>query len=382
MRTCFIHVGTHKTGTTSIQATLASHPTELARAGYIYPSTGRSGTSTAHHNTAFQLLSDDRFCEDGGALEELLDAIGKSELDVILSSEEFTRALHFNNADFSKFIYNICGICPRTTLIIYLRRQDSYIRSAYFERLKSGFTLTFEEYAMKRLDFDLREFPLDYSRLLAAADFPGVEMIVRSYDAVRDGLVVSDFLKILGLNPSEFRADATVNVEQPLTATFGQYYQNRMGRLPTEAERQIIDAIIPSFSSSKLRMGEAIRAAVARRFEQSNKDIAMRLGLPELVEGTPSKAETGFAIDPIFSAELPIAVCALAGMKERLDRTDVALAEAQSLAIERFHEIKSLQERLDRTNGSLSEAQSLAIERFHEIAHLRETLNRKDAAEQ
>jgi hypothetical protein len=401
MRTCYIHLGTHKTGTTSIQMTLGRHAEVLARSGYLYPLTCRPDDAPAQHNVAFSLRDDPRFRRSNGTIEELLEEIKTSSLDIILSSEEFSHALHYEPKKFQELVDQIASLCPRIVILIYLRRQIDYIRSNYFERLKSGFALTFEDYAMQRLEFELSEFPLDYSKLISAIDnLKGVEAIVRSYDAVRNGRVVSDFLQVVGLPPSEFDIDAGVNLEQSLAESFGRYYQNRMGRPATGAEQDIINAIVPALSAAKLRMADSTRAVVTQRFRKSNEEIATRFGLPDLTSDPPPPVEPAFIIDHIFSAELPIAIKALAGfsdepgasdsvfavaqrlamkrlhgaeaVQERLDRTDAALAKAQSLAIERFHEIKALQARLDITDAALSEAQSLAIERFQEIKRLEE----------
>jgi hypothetical protein len=401
MRACYIHLGTHKTGTTSIQMILGRHAEVLARFGFLYPLTGRPDDAPAQHNIAFSLRDDPRFRRSDGTIEELLEEIKGSNLDVILSSEEFSHALHYEPEKFRKLVDQIASLCPRIVIVIYLRRQVEYIRSNYFERLKSGFALTFEEYAMKRLESELSEFPLDYSKLISAIDnLATTEVIVRSYDAVRNGRVVADFLEVVGLPAQEFDIDAGVNVEQSLAETFGRYYQNRMGRPATTTEQDIINSTVPALSTQKLRMADSTRAVVTQRFRQSNNAIASRFDLPHLSSEPPSPVEAAFIIDHIFSAELPVAINALAELSERLgtsnvvlgvaqnlaavrldqiaalqarlDKTDLALAEVQKLAIERFHEIKTLQARLDVTDAALSEAQSLAIQRFQEIKRLEE----------
>ena len=70
----------------------------------------------------------------------------------------------------------------------------------------------------------------------------------------------------------------------------------------------------------------------------------------------------------------------IASLSERLVRTDVALAKAQSLAIQRAEEIGSLTEGLERTDASLGQAQSLAHARAGEIASLSGRLDDTDAA--
>ena len=341
--------------------TLGRHEGTLTRSGYLYPLTGRTQNFPAHHNIAFGLRGDARFRRADGTVDDLIDEIEDSDLDVILSSEEFSHAIHHSFENFSGFVDRLQPVCPRIILIIYLRKQANYLRSNYFERLKSGLCMTFEEYAMRRLDADLCEFPLDYSKLLSAANgLENAETIVRSYDAVREGDAVSDFLEIVGLPTEQFSLDARVNVEEPLAASFRRFFQNRTGRAANNDEQQIIDAIVATLSKRALRVGDATWSAVIRKFEKPNGNIAARFGLAELAEDIASPADSGAVIDHIFTAELLGIVKALAWLPERLGRTDAALAEAQSLAIERFYAIKDLEERLDRTASALAEAQAFA----------------------
>src|SRR5204862_1632178 len=72
-RELLLHVGTHKTGTTSLQVTLADLSADLAARGILYPETGRVGAG--HHNIAWGLVGDRRFDRGVGYLDELADEI-------------------------------------------------------------------------------------------------------------------------------------------------------------------------------------------------------------------------------------------------------------------------------------------------------------------
>ena len=47
--TCHIHIGLHKTGSTSIQKMLAAEHGRLAAAGFYCALTGRNQSGVAHH---------------------------------------------------------------------------------------------------------------------------------------------------------------------------------------------------------------------------------------------------------------------------------------------------------------------------------------------
>ena len=92
MRKCFLHIGTHKTGSTSIQRTLTICPDNLERHGFFYPYRGRGADFVAHHNIAWEIIGDARYDSRHGTIGALLREIGRSDQNVILSSEDFSIA--------------------------------------------------------------------------------------------------------------------------------------------------------------------------------------------------------------------------------------------------------------------------------------------------
>jgi lipopolysaccharide biosynthesis glycosyltransferase len=60
----------------------------------------------------------------------------------------------------------------------------------------------------------------------------------------------------------------------------------------------------------------------------------------------------------------------IAALSDRLNRTHDALTQTQTLAVARAKEIAALSDRLDRTHEALAETQTLAVERAEEIAAL------------
>ena len=89
-KTLYLHVGTHKTGTTAIQALLATRSEVFARSGLFVPRTGRTDEASGHHNIAWQLNDDPRYRPECGTLEGLCGELKASPHPVaILSSEDF-----------------------------------------------------------------------------------------------------------------------------------------------------------------------------------------------------------------------------------------------------------------------------------------------------
>ena len=90
-----IHAGTHKTGTTSLQALFTQHRKTLRERGILYPLTGvlPNGTGIdSQTNIAWELMGHDSFDPAVGVLDELIAEVASSGCEkVLLSSEEFAR---------------------------------------------------------------------------------------------------------------------------------------------------------------------------------------------------------------------------------------------------------------------------------------------------
>jgi len=54
-KTLFVHIGTHKTGTTSIQNFLRNHATSLNECGVFVPKSGTLDENSGHHNIAWEM---------------------------------------------------------------------------------------------------------------------------------------------------------------------------------------------------------------------------------------------------------------------------------------------------------------------------------------
>jgi hypothetical protein len=130
-----IHIGAHKTGTTSLQTLFHENREELAGLGYCYP---RSGVSnTAQHRLAYALLKMlDRANGDvpnfSAEAKDICNEIGKSNCPAAVVSSEFFFALSPENAAkikdaFSQFEIKILAV---------LRRPDTMFESIYNQAVK------------------------------------------------------------------------------------------------------------------------------------------------------------------------------------------------------------------------------------------------------
>lgn len=132
--TIYLHIGLHKTGTTTIQNLLRHNQDILARGGALYLRTGR--ISNGHHGLAQSLV-----LEDGTRFQAAIHDV-KAEIDraysegistILISSEVFCRVgvnnLHRLRQALSSYDVKV---------VAFFRRQDEMAVSHYCEFVKRG----------------------------------------------------------------------------------------------------------------------------------------------------------------------------------------------------------------------------------------------------
>ncbi|MCD4754003.1 MAG: hypothetical protein K8R40_13115 [Anaerolineaceae bacterium] len=140
----FLHIGTHKTATTTIQKGCVGNSTALQGAGWFYPTTGMF--MVGQHNIAWGMASGHeqpwnhinywvRFRHEWGGIDALKEEINASpEENIILSSEDFdglrTGRIQLLADKLSSYDVEV---------IVYLREQASLLQSAWAQFVKSGF---------------------------------------------------------------------------------------------------------------------------------------------------------------------------------------------------------------------------------------------------
>jgi hypothetical protein len=203
----FLHIGTHKTGSSSIQKVMSAKRDVLAQHGFYYPADGayyldsEFSQSLAAHALLKRhpsYISHIKFDQEK-CLAELERDINKTTLsNIIVSSEHFSLAqtveeMQLMHDYFYSFVDSV-------TVIIYLRRQDLRLESSWSQRVKTGdITLSFEAYVREHMCDPVWDY-YQYLNLLTNI-FGKHSVIVRPFE--KDQLygqdVVCDFMRILGL---------------------------------------------------------------------------------------------------------------------------------------------------------------------------------------
>lgn len=203
MRRLYIHIGTHKTGTTSLQWYLGRHARTLKGYGYYVPSTGRLSRHFAgHHNVAWAALGDARAQPAFGDVDALLAELEASRaVQAVISSEDF-ELLADRPRELRRFEERLTAAGWTPIYLMFLRSPGSYTLSMFDELNKNGNSVHFGSFFDQVLsrgiyrtggDYVLHvDYDLFVAKWRAAARG---ELRIRSYDVASSGRgVVPEFI--------------------------------------------------------------------------------------------------------------------------------------------------------------------------------------------
>ncbi|SDZ94205.1 hypothetical protein [Microbulbifer marinus] len=203
MRTLYLHIGYHKTASSSLQLALKRHADRLLEQGYEFVSLGKNGNSSA---------AVDVRKENGGLsfgpnrrLEQLL-ANSRGER-VIVSGE------HFSFLHSAEDIEQVRACCEKffddVVVIVYLRRQDRQAmsfkqqsaRASERDWSSSSKLMGHSEGAFPELNEAVKTYYDYFAKLqLWEQSFGLPSLRVRDFDVAREssGDIVTDFAALLG----------------------------------------------------------------------------------------------------------------------------------------------------------------------------------------
>lgn len=314
MRRFFIHIGTHKTGTTHIQRALRSNKDRLADFGFIYPNAGIIPEHDGHHNIAWEVSADRRHDRKWGTVDQLLCEVGLCNGNVIISSEDFSSALA-DPGNLDAFFSQLERQGFQVNVIVYLRSQVDYIKSLYVELLKHGFSTSFDLFLEHLLDRDTIQsaeneqvWNLNYSSWLEGIPRSDTrQVIVRSYDDVRKNSLLADMFSTLELQAGDFALDTNQRVNESWSpgAIFAQFYLSNLTRQSTPKDIELSNWLADLFASKSLAIREETAHRIQNKYRTSNEELKRRYGI-SLLQGSfqiePEKNnENVLFIEDVFS---------------------------------------------------------------------------------
>ncbi|MCP4476131.1 MAG: hypothetical protein GY821_16545, partial [Gammaproteobacteria bacterium] len=221
----YIHIGTHKTGTTAIQKFLSANSDYLLKHGVLYPGFCRPGE---HHASLVTRYSRELNRAVNRIIDEKEMVLLKKEFDneversgakkIILSSEELFVPLEKQQW---QFIRTLCSNYE-VFVIVYFRRQDKFIISYYNQEIKyfSRTKLPLLSVLGQEQSF-LKELLDNYENVLSVwSDIVGDDHIaVVPYEGKIRNDVVTHFLEYIGIeNRTEMsKPENRENISMPCT---------------------------------------------------------------------------------------------------------------------------------------------------------------------
>ena len=199
-RICYIHVGPHKTGTTSIQWFLRENRAEFLKRGYFVPESGN--VSGGHHPIVRHLCGQEASYNDKRASAKFVEALANTLCETVVISSEALEGLLRKVESANAFFNRIKELNLEPRLLVFPRNQPQLLNSRYvevvrgFRRSEAFETFVHEEIPQRTFRYsDFIALGTQFDAKLIARPFTG-RMVVAG--------VIADFLQAVGIDPSGF----------------------------------------------------------------------------------------------------------------------------------------------------------------------------------
>lgn len=341
MNQIFVHIGSHKTGTTTIQKCLRGVNDCIEQKDWTYIQVPSKITKALMNAEQYSKeIAKAYRCE----LSKQISTHPPGSL-FVLSSEALcglpSRGYLNSGVVFSMLREALAEY--KVTVIIYLRRQDSFVESMYSQAIHEGGCLGFDEFARKYAMLG----SLDYARILNDLEtyFGRNSLIVRSYHAASAKGLIDDFASVIGsdLLTTHFAASGSKNISYSRNALeIARFCNASLDEINKKKLRHALQHVMPHGSDEPLRyFSEDARNEFLEKYEFSNNEVAFRFfgGNLNNLFPRPSAALRYCPVSSATNAEVSMIVLHLLGQ----DAQQSAVEVKQKLAIQaaKVHALES-----------------------------------------
>ncbi|MBO0844804.1 MAG: hypothetical protein J2P22_05245 [Nocardioides sp.] len=286
-----LHIGSGKTGTTSIQQFLKQNRSRLAQLGTLVP---REPGMGRHVKVGLYIKPDEdlrrrltwhgmeysspaEFREDFRT--RLSAEIDESGLSRVLLTDEGVYAS--NEEAVARLRDLVADVAQSWRLVVYLRRQDEHVCSNYQQKVKAG--------CVERLsDWVLRDMTVlyDYATRLSLFDrmLAPSELVVRRFEreSFVEGSLFQDFLDAVGIDVPSDDLDQVPRRNPSLDAESVEFLRLlNLHRVEDEGatadqvdNRGFLRILMKASSGPTLTLPEPLRDAFMAQWEESNRAVA------------------------------------------------------------------------------------------------------------
>jgi hypothetical protein len=317
-----LHIGTAKTGTTSLQEFLAANRDSLRRKGILYPLSAGDGKShallslippqvnlTSSHVYTLQAA---RTIKDLKLFrEELKDALTKElngrsngTIQKAIMSSEYCSTRLLTDEEVQGLRDFLSKIFSDIKVVAYIRRQDEYLLSRYSTRVKAGGTDRLEIPSPHNAvaSFDHWELLSRWARVFGRA-----QIVCRKFekDSLKSGDIIDDFLDLAGIGKAQrFQRPERMNVSLDGGCVEFLRIFNKYSPQPTpdpaRRKRRLIGMLSEISTGPRVAMDEEKLDGFMKTFRESNKKVAL-----EYFDGATRNDSDDFLFGPREGAGEP-----------------------------------------------------------------------------
>lgn len=274
----FLHIGSHKTGTTAVQQGMHQNRILLQALGITYVGTG----NIAHIHSAIGAVTPASFLPDGYMVldpDELAARLAAAQTEtVVASSENFS--FFFDKTAIATLAEALRPLFNQIHIVCYLRRQDRHAVSHHQEGAKpyrraEGALWGHAPTALPEYS-TAHDLYLDYNRRLGmwADVFGDAAMTIRIYDRnlLKKRDIFADFLDILGLDITGLQPVGERNISLGAAQSKAGHLMNSL-----EVRGNSADAILARIEGGgRLLPSQAEARAYLDRYTASNRLLNQR----------------------------------------------------------------------------------------------------------
>jgi hypothetical protein len=220
--TLYVHIGSHKTGTTAIQRFGANHRDALRERGLWYPSyeeIGRGGHYGHHHfsHAVAGQVRDGFSIDEARLFSRTIRERSRENETILLSAEPIYRHVLDTGGDYwsqrrayVRKLREVIG-AEDVRILVVLRRQDTFALSLYQEVIKtSRDRRTFRQFIVDEINYFEYNLQLEMFR----EEFGAVDLLIYE-DLRRDGLIEA-FYRHLGVETGALPPPLNANRSLPI----------------------------------------------------------------------------------------------------------------------------------------------------------------------